>query len=328
MAFKNPFKNDDGLEIVNIDGKSSSISSNKKIVIIGICVLCVVLIGGFAICNLHNNNTTPEDNAEYEKVAKKYKKQNIDYSYEDYKKDKAADEELNKKLDEAKDEKEKAKILDDWNKQVSSGGSSSPVSDARATVVDKNQQVLDELRDGDSEPDSSGVINNGNGTDISVDTIKQTIIDYTKTYNDYVKNHCGWPESKYDASMFQDSWDYYQGILDYMSNTKNEHGTPMEYLGVSVKDQCRDMRYAMYYQIPYTINTANNGFDKNLKGYIEARYPQFNVIYSMVIDGVQEEFDTEKSEICCYVQTDKGNFNVYMVSHDSSEYVLLDIQKA
>lgn len=313
-------KNKNDLQIVSNDEKEVKTVNRKTNVIIAASLCGLLAVGGGVFAFVNANKIDPKDQEAYEKVAKEYEKHDIEYSYEDYLKDKAADEELKKKAEEAKTEEEKNKILNSEN-----GGA---VSNARNELADSNQTILDNISESKGE-DEFGIEQPGNGVDTTVENIKNLIINNTKIYNKYIyDDNFGWPPSQYPEEDYKFATEYNEGILDYMSGKPNEIGDPIEYMGVSVKDQCRFMRYAIYHQIPYTINPANKGFDTTLSGYIKSGYPLINSIYSISITQDEKEFDNEISELRCFIETNAGNFNAYLVSHNSEEYVLLDIVKA
>ena len=309
---KNNNKSSSTLQIVGEDGVKKD---NSKIIIsIGaILITALVIVAACLFMKFSNKpkvaTNTDASNEEYDKAKEMYATYNIDYSYEDYLKDKAAREKKKQEKDDKKSKKEDqgAQIIND------------DMSDASRQFVESNDDILDEAAE-------------DTGVEIDSQQLAQSIIDQTHEMNEFIDGHLGWNGNEYSDSQY----DYGKKLIDNIvkSCQTGENPDPDGSYSIGADELRGVARYCIYNKFQY-LEDYDEYYD-TLKQWLAMGHPNINNIYNITVTSMMEDdsdsfkFDDNIASISVDIITDNGSYHIYLVSYSEdngiSTYKILDIQ--
>lgn len=273
---------------------SDGAQKNKKLLFIigGILVAALIVGGIFAAVSLSGSGgqgATP-DEADYERTKLIYEAKGISYSKEDYEKDKAAEE--------ASDPAKKS----DAAKQLESG----------------NEQILQDF------------IDEHFTANVSLDELKQSIIQQTSDFNSWIDNSFGWPASEYpDEEGYGGARQTMAGYCDGMAGDEFSHDYDFDDEVVFAA-----LRYSTAEKEQFHMYYESAQYYDILKNYFQIRHPKINEIYDISLISLLDDtdnlqyFDDVCADLKAVINTDQGNFEVYLssqISGDAEFYKILDI---
>lgn len=283
------------MEIIDGSNKPKK-KVNKKLLVtcvIGVAVVAAIAFGVYSIFVAKNYEPQPEQDKVYQDIRDSYKEKNIDYSYDDYKKDK----EILDKSNGNPSEEEKANLSGSYHKAMSSDEKA--VNDANELTGVKDQ---------------------------TPDTVKSYILTKVDDMSTFIESNYGW--SSYDDENYASFKEYITNLDKYAC-----YGTSMDnwYEDYTLDYQANILRYSAYTQQQYSLSLNTSGNDIVLKQWYLAGHPRFSKIYSFTLENNDVELDENNiSNLQARVVTDNGSYIVYLkayITDSSSYYELIDIKQ-
>lgn len=300
-----------------LDDQDHTKEKRKKKIITVACSLAGAAIAVLVCFGVYNlvSNRTPDDYGDYEKIAEIYKEKDIDYSYDDWKKD----QEATKQEDEAEEVKEEDAETDDVNENppaLSNVASNDNVSDATKQLLSSNDQVL-----ADAEEDSM----------ISIDTagLIQSLYDQTVDLNNFIDNHCGYGEEEYADSIFDGVRSYVDQLVASLSGGE----APENIYDYSIGQQQAEMRYCLFERVTFVGGNNYPQYNDIYSNYMAMGHPVLNSIDTISLEYLDEGewFDDVYLANLKATVTQNGNvYTIYMASQivdgGDSLYQILDVR--
>lgn len=293
--------------------------SDKKNKTIAISIVSVMLVAaaGTAIFVSNNSNKKPDDYVQYEEKAEIYKKQGIEYSYEDYKQDKVALEEQQKENSTSEiGTSEDSNITDISSASSTTLTDQSNMSEATKQLINKTENFLDEL-----EKDTM--------IDTSLNQIANSIIDQTKAMNDFIKNHLGYPDSE-----FGEEYDGVKAYMDELVKSMYGESNPETMYDIPLSQIQAEIRYSIVENIRYSIGNNYKQYNESLSQWMSIGHPTIDSIETISLEKPKEEKMYDDVYLCNLEATiiSKGiKYKIYLSSQiiddGGSLYKILDIQK-
>lgn len=269
----------------------------KKLIIAIVCASCFLITGiiGGIFCNISNQK--PEDYSEYENVAKIYKKKDIEYSYDDWKKDK-----------EAKDQAPKD---ENYNVAINEN-----VSDSTKELLNKNDSLLDEIAEDTL-------------VDTTISDLSSNIINQISIMNSFISGSCGYDGEEWSSESYDVAKEYISWIVDSMAG-KSDFENAYDY---SISDQQAELRYAISEGIRITFGNGFTKYNSILKDWMSIKHPDISIdsIDLEYFDEKEIWDGTYNCDLVAHISSNGTLYDIYLsansVDGGESTYKVLDVRR-
>lgn len=254
---------------------------NNTIYIIAAVISALVLGLGTIF---YFSNSKPKDYDQYLEKKLLYDDKNINYTYDDFKKDKEVEEKLKDKQDE----------------NVNSKENSAGLSNATKQLLDTNSQLLKDMKEETM-------------IDADVYQVQTDIIEQTKKFKEHLDSNLGWPDSKYNDKQYGVAKQYIKAVVASIQGKTQLKRTMYKN---SVEEELAIARYSVSELVQFNTGNSYTAYYSILKNYLLLGAPQITYINGINLSKSDKEFDQGlKSNIQADITTDAGNFRVYLVSN-------------
>lgn len=292
-------------------------------------IVLAISVAGFIIFK----DRQPSDYDEYKTRKEVYTEKGIDYSYEDFQKDKkaiAASENNNNSNKKSNKDSDKTTTGEqDGSEEI--GGITNKkqdeelrkneeaereaYSEATKTLLDKNDEILEEKKEETFVDTTSG-------------EVKRSIINQVKTMNTFIDNHVGFDDKSYGKE--------YTGVKNYIDSIVNSMSgddsfEPM--YGLSVEQTQAEVRYSILENIQYHVGNGYTKYNKCLKNWMKIKHPAINSIQTITfVDTDYDIFDSVYfNNLDAIIVSNGVKYRVNLASQvkddGTSLYKVLDIKK-
>ena len=332
-----------GFKIINESGIYKPDNKPMIFAILGcICLIIALIIFAFFFFGKKDNNSDYED---YQKQAVLYEKRGIEYSYDDYKKDKALVKESETELKETEIKISETKNNNDDNNDKSnsntSGNSNSNSANLNNNIQNKNKpdnKNVNILPDGSSDAKKDYIKTNDdilndaeedNNVKINSHELALSIIQQTYEMNNFINNHCGYPDDEYPDEEYYKSKEYIDLIVKSMVD-----GSSFDTLyGESISQLQAEVRYSILNLEQYHTGNGNGECYDCLNSYISLGYPYISSIDSITIERIDNNEIWDNSYVCdlkAEISSYGNYYTVYLGSEvlndGTAMYKVLDIE--
>lgn len=279
--------------------------TNKKIIPILIFIfILVVSVGAYLFIN-----KTPSDYSVYKEKEKIYKDNNIDYSYKDYEQDKKINKQIiintSSKTDKTKNNIAVTIIK---NKEYSI---------PTKKLTNKSNKILLDLK-------------NETMIDTTTDEIKTSIIQQSKDMNNFISDHCGYPDSKFGED-YKASTSYIDELVTSMIFNSKQ---PEPLFNQSIITMQNEIKYCIMENLQYHINSNFTQYNELLLNWMKIGHPIITNIDTISLEKLDDVtmFDSIYSNnLNAIIIFDNKKYKIYLSSQivDGKKgiYKILDIKR-
>jgi hypothetical protein len=150
--------------------------------------------------------------------------------------------------------------------------------------------------------------------DVTADKVKEMMVNQVNSFNQWISDHVGWPESKYKKNDYGLSQSYMDALVKGM---KDQGALPKnQYEGsISMDDQLSQVRYAIFNQQQLHVSKGNAGYHEVLKNWLQMGHPALSNSLAMVLLTTDcKSFDGMSSNLQADINVNGENYRVYMIS--------------
>lgn len=178
------------------------------------------------------------------------------------------------------------------------------------------------------------------------EVIKQTIIRDIARYNQYIYDHCGYPESEYGvgphaiaADPNVKNWSLFNGVMTYMdmlvdyAGGKRSNVLGSEQFSISVDQQVLGLRGAMFNGIPYEQDAKFGEYHFILANFLADGHPDIDSVENLSLEYVNEimDFDSHQVGVIATFTCNGTKYTCWLestsMSADGAYYTVLDLKK-
>lgn len=178
------------------------------------------------------------------------------------------------------------------------------------------------------------------------EVIKQTIIRDITRYNQYIYDHCGYPESEYGvgphaiaADPNVKNWSLFVGVMMYMDELvdyaagKTDYVYGSEVFDVTLDQQVLGLRGAMFNGIPYEQDAKFGEYHFILANFLADGHPDIDSVENLSLEYVNEimDFDSHQVGVIATFTCNGTKYTCWLestsMSADGAYYTVLDLKK-
>ena len=256
-------------------------------------------------------NKAPSDYSDYKVKEKIYTTKNIDYSYSDYKQDEKV----------AKQNVTTASAASTVDKDNNYVIKNTALNNKKLSVPTQKLIVQDNKIISDLKNDSM--------VDTNVDEIKISIINQSKNMNEFIINHCGYPDSKF-GDDYNASKEYIDSLVSSMVPNSNQ---PEIQYGQSIEDAQAEIRYCISENLQYHMSSNFTKYKDCLNNWMKTKHLSIVNIDTISFEkpNAGKMFDSLYSNnLNATIISNKQKYKIYLSSQivdgKAPIYKILDIQ--
>lgn len=211
-----------------------------------------------------------------------------------------------------------------------------PETSQESEVAERDESTSDKGAELDKNPNAGEAY--GGTLDISEEELKATIISQIADMNQYIDDHCGWPEDEYDPGAYIGSNTYIDELILLASTDTFLFGDPSQpdlQLGTIPYEDLARLKWAMFDRRQFFLGMHDDypQYNDILTHWLEQGHFAIETIDTISVEYVTDvmKFDTHHCNIIVTFTSNGETYICWMegitASAEGAGYKILDVQR-
>lgn len=278
--------------------------ANILIPAVAVAISAVIIV---ILVQVTKGKEVEEDPVDYDQQVEIYKSKGMEYTMDDYKRD--------KQIQETKAEGESKVEPDDWT--VSRPADEIlEYSPAAQELQDQNVSILDAIAEDTMVEETDW-------------GLMESIYQQTLDYNQFIDSHLGWPDSDYGDNYMAAKL-YIDNVLDSFTQDRDAD----QVYGDGPSKIRAEVRFSISEGEQYRVGNGFTQYYDILSNYMSMGHPLLSGGTAISVEQPETEMiydDVFYCDLIAYLSCDGGNWKVYLTARNGdngeSYYKILDVER-